>query len=47
MANPTEYKKEALTTVHSRNTTALSSNEQTRVNTVLNKFFELFAAKHT
>jgi hypothetical protein len=43
----TEYKKVALVDVKDRNTQSLSSAEQTRVNTVVNKFFELFAAKHT
>lgn len=47
MANPTLYKKTGLTGIHSRNTQNLSSAEQTRVNTVLNKFFELFSAKHS
>lgn len=43
----TEYKKVNLTNVHTRTNVALSSGEQTRVNEVISKFFELFAAEHS
>lgn len=46
MAAPTLYKKKSLNDVRNRTTTALTSDETTRVNTVVNKFFELFKAKH-
>ena len=46
MANPTLYKKETLNNVHGRTTTDLSAAEQTRVDTIITKFFELFSDKH-
>jgi len=46
MANPTLYKKKALNDVRNRTTETLTAAEKTRVNTVLNKFVELFKAEH-
>jgi len=43
----TEYKKVDLTSVHTRTNVALSSAEQTRINAVITKFFDLFAAEHS
>lgn len=43
----TEYKKTDLTSIQTRTTAALTSAEQTRVNTVITKFFDLFAAEHS
>lgn len=43
----TEYKKTDLTNVSTRTTAAFTSDEQTRVNTVITKFFDLFAAEHS
>lgn len=47
MANPTLYKKTSLNDANNRTTQNLTSDEQTRVNTVISKFFELFTAKHS
>lgn len=46
MAAPTLYKKKSVAEVNSRSTYELSADEKTRVNTVVNKFFDLFKAKH-
>lgn len=46
MANPTLYKKKALNDVRNRTTVALSSSEKTRVNTVVQRFIDLFKNKH-
>lgn len=46
MTEPTLYRKETLANVRSRNSAALTTEEKTRVKTVVDKFFELFAAKH-
>lgn len=43
----TEYKKTDLTSIQTRTTATLTSAEQTRVNTVITKFFDLFAAEHS
>ena len=46
MANPTLYKKKSITDVRSRQTENLTADEKTRVDTVTQKFVELFKAKH-
>jgi hypothetical protein len=46
MANPTLYKKKSIQDVKARPTSSLTSEELTRVNTVIGKFFDLFKAKH-
>jgi hypothetical protein len=46
MSNPSLYKKETLTNVKNRNTSSLNTDEKTRVNVIVNKFFELFKNKH-
>lgn len=46
MANPTLYKKKSIQDVKARATSSLTADELTRVNTVVNKFFELFKLKH-
>lgn len=46
MANPTLYKKESISNIKSRPTYDLTAADQTKVNATINKFFELFAAKH-
>jgi len=43
----TEYKKTNLTDVKTRTTTALTSEEQTRVDAVITRFFELFSTVHS
>jgi len=43
----TEYKKTDLTSVSTRTTAALTNDEQSRVNTVITKFFDLFSAEHS
>lgn len=46
MSNPSLYKKDSLTNIKNRNTSPLTTDEKTRVNVVVNKFFELFKNKH-
>lgn len=46
MANPTLYKKQGLNDVRNRTTSPLTSDELTRVNTVVTKFIDLFKAKY-
>lgn len=46
MANPTLYKKIPIQDVNTRTTYPLSSDEKTRVDAVVTKFFDLFKAKH-
>lgn len=46
MANPTLYKKIDNNTLNSKVTTIPTDDENTRIDTVINKFFELFKAKH-
>ncbi len=46
MAKPTLYKKVSIQSVQSRSRGALSADEKTRTNAVINRFFELFKAKH-
>jgi hypothetical protein len=43
---PPLYKKKALNNVNNRTTSQLTSEEKGRVQTVVNKFFELFITKH-
>lgn len=44
--HPNLYKKKPLSEVKNRTTSNLSNAEKARVNSVINKFFELFIAKH-
>jgi hypothetical protein len=44
--HPPLYKKKAVQDVKNRTTTQLTSNQEERVQTVINKFFELFITKH-
>ena len=46
MANQTLYNTKSLNDVRNRTTTPLTSEESIRVNTIVNKFFELFKAEH-
>lgn len=46
MANPTLYKKKAISSVQSKQRPGLTESEKTRTDEVVNKFFELFKAKH-
>ncbi len=46
MEQPTLYKKVSLKDINSKPTTTLTADEQSRVNTILSKFFELFTTKH-
>jgi len=46
MANPTLYKKKPINDVRTRNTFELTSDETTRVNNVVSKFFDLLKAEH-
>jgi len=46
MANPTLYKKKSINDVRARNTFELTSDETTRVNSVVSKFFDLLKAEH-
>jgi hypothetical protein len=46
MANPTLYKKKSINDVRNRNTFALTSDETTRVNSVVSTFFDLLKAEH-
>jgi len=43
----TEYKKTDLANVNNRTAVALTTDEQNRANTVITKFFDLFAAEHS
>jgi hypothetical protein len=45
--HPPLYKKKALNDVNNRTTSQLTTGQKERVQTVINKFFELFIAKHT
>jgi hypothetical protein len=45
--HPPLYKKKALNDVNNRTTGQLTTNQKERVQTVINKFFELFIAKHS
>jgi len=47
MNTPTLYKKVTASQAVNRNTTSVTDAEASSINTTLNKFFELFAAKHT
>jgi hypothetical protein len=44
--HPPLYKKKSLQDVKNRNTSPLTNDEKQRVQTVVNKFFELFMNKH-
>ena len=44
--HPPLYKKKALNAVNNRTTSQLTTEQKQRVQTVINKFFELFIAKH-
>lgn len=44
--HPPLYKKKALTDINNRTTSQLTIEEKQRVQTVINKFFELFITKH-
>jgi hypothetical protein len=44
--HPPLYKKTALHDAKNRTTSQLTTNQKERVQTVINKFFELFIAKH-
>ena len=46
MEKPTLYKKIPLSSVKSRETFSLSTEEETSVNNTISKFFELFKQKH-
>lgn len=46
MENPTLYKKETLNNVNARTSVALTEQESSKAKTVVDKFFELFAADH-
>jgi hypothetical protein len=45
--HPSLYKKKTLNDVKNRTTSQLTTDQKERVQTVINKFFELFIAKHT
>lgn len=45
--HPALYKKKSLYNVKNRNTSPLTIDEKQRVQTVINKFFELFMNKHS
>jgi hypothetical protein len=45
--HPQLYKKKSLNDIRNRPTSSLSDSEKTRVETVINKFFELFKSKHS
>lgn len=47
MSKPTLYKKVSASEALSRNTQSINSTEASTIRTTINKFFELFAAKHT
>lgn len=44
--HPPLYKKKALNDVNNRTTSQLTTEQKNRVQSVVNKFFELFIAKH-
>jgi hypothetical protein len=44
--HPPLYKKKALNDINNRTTSQLTTEEKGRVQLVVNKFFELFIAKH-
>lgn len=44
---PSIYKRISMDNVRTRNITALSSDENTRVNTILQKFITNFLSKHS
>jgi hypothetical protein len=44
--HPPLYKKKALNDVNNRTTSQLTTEQKNRVQNVVNKFFELFIAKH-
>lgn len=46
MANPTLYKKKAIQDVKTKVREQLTAEEQSRVDSVVNKFFELFKLEH-
>ena len=46
MANPTLYKKIAISDVNNRTRASLTNSDKTRTDSVISKFFELFKAKH-
>lgn len=46
MAGPTLYKKKTIEQVKNRNTYPLTAEEKTRVDAVVNKFFDLFKSKY-
>jgi hypothetical protein len=46
MAAPTLYKKKSVEEVKNRSTYSLTSDETTRINTVVSTFFTLFKDKH-
>jgi hypothetical protein len=45
--HPQLYKKKSLNDIRNRPTSSLSDSEKTRVETVIDKFFELFKSKHS
>lgn len=44
--HPPLYKKKTLNDVNNRTTSQLTNEQKDRVQLVINKFFELFIAKH-
>lgn len=46
MAAPTLYKKISVEEVRNRSTYSLNEQENTRIDTIVNTFFDLFKAKH-
>lgn len=46
MAQPTLYKKKSINDVRNRTTVALTTEETTRVNSVVSTFFDLLKAEH-
>jgi hypothetical protein len=45
--HPQLYKKKSLNDIKNRPTSSVSDSEKTRVETVIDKFFELFKSKHS
>jgi hypothetical protein len=45
--HPPLYKKKAINDVNNRTTSQLTTEQKQRVQVVINKFFELFIAKHS
>ena len=45
--HPPLYKKTTLNNAKNRTTSQLTTGQKERVQTVINKFFELFIAKHS